>query len=80
MGIIGEAEALYTSSVSLDYLRGKISELIFKIDCLVEAHHEDQFELIKKIADLEAKFDAINKHYGVTVEHEDAKYTVKEIK
>ena len=29
---------------------------------------------------LEAKFNAINKHYGITVEHEDAKYTVKEIK
>ena len=35
-------------------------------------------ETSKKWQDLEAKFDAINEHYGVTVEHEDAKYTVKE--
>jgi len=28
---------------------------------------------------LEAKFRAINKHYGITVEHEDSKYTVKEV-
>lgn len=33
-----------------------------------------------RVVALEAKFDAINKHYGITVEHEDAKYTVKEIK
>lgn len=42
------------------------------------ANQEDHRALIKKIADLGDKFDAINKHYGITVEHEDAKYTVKE--
>ena len=44
----------------------------------------EQDEVINKnaniIDDLNSKFDAINKHYGITVEHEDAKYTVKEIK
>ncbi len=38
------------------------------------AHYAAQLD------NLEAKFNAINKHYGITVEHEDAKYTVKEIK
>ena len=36
--------------------------------------------MFKEIENLEAKLDAINEHYGVTVEHEDAKYVVKEIK
>ena len=36
--------------------------------------------MFKQLEKLEAKLVAINKHYGVTVEHEDAKYVVKEIK
>lgn len=32
-----------------------------------------------RIKDLEAKFDAINKHYGIEVEMSEAKWEVKEV-
>ena len=34
----------------------------------------------ESIRHLTSKFSAINEHYGITVEREEAKYTVKEIK
>ena len=35
-------------------------------------------KMYEELENLESKLDAINKHFGITVEHEDAKYVVKE--
>jgi len=67
----------------VDELREKVSEL----NCGFERHSDNDSKLFQsnselrgKLKTLEAKFDAINEHYGITVEHEDAKYVVKEDK
>jgi hypothetical protein len=39
---------------------------------------DENIRLSARIIDLEYKFDAINKHYGIEVERQDARYVVKE--
>jgi len=44
--------------------------------------HDLMLELGKaerRIHDLESKFDAINKHYGIEVEAQEAQYVVKDV-
>jgi len=75
--IKGLEESKGAGEVSVLALGNSINDLS---DDLLHTQYNVIVGLSNQIKEMEAKFDAINKHYGVTVEHEDAKYTVKEIK
>ena len=51
---------------------------IYESSDSLNATNSKIFKLEGKVRDLESKLDAINKHYGIEVERQDARYVVKE--
>ena len=78
-------ELIYPSFIdtchSVKDLKGKVRANVRSLTTLGDWINEvwgENTRLSGRIHDLESKFDAINKHYGIEVEKQDAGYVVKE--
>ena len=63
--------SLLIRAMGLDENRGRMLGRIRRLELAVNSNAD-------VIEDLNAKFDAINKHYGISVEKQEAQYVVKE--
>jgi len=63
--------SLFIRAMGLDLDRDRMMSRIQMLEKVVNSNAD-------VIEDLNAKFDAINKHYGISVEKQEAQYVVKE--
>lgn len=69
---------LETTISSLEASISITHKLAYSASEEVGSTQKDVKVLTRNLAELHAKFDAINKHYGISVERQEAQYVVKD--
>ena len=88
LGIYASSSSMNAANLKILKLERKVQdlgasvhinhELAYSASEEVGSTQKDVKVLTRNLAELHAKFDAINKHYGISVEKQEAQYVVKE--